>query len=94
MRGMIRFLLDLPRNAWKHGICSWLHRRGRCYPEAWGRGLDGPWHCKKCHPCGEALGKVMSKVKADGRPVVDDGSIRRMRRRAARVRERKKRMGL
>lgn len=29
-----------------------MHRRHRCYPEVWGRGLKGPWHCTKCHPCG------------------------------------------
>ena len=38
---------------WLWLICSWKHRKHRCYPETWGRGLKGPWHCDKCHPCGE-----------------------------------------
>jgi len=32
-------------------ICSWLHKKKRCYPEVWDRGLKGPWHCTKCTPC-------------------------------------------
>lgn len=34
-------------------ICSWKHDQHKCYPEVWGRGLEGPWHCAECHPCGE-----------------------------------------
>ena len=43
--------------------CSWVHRRRRCYPEVWDRGLDGPWHCPKCHPCGEGLYIFTGKIK-------------------------------
>jgi hypothetical protein len=35
--------------------CRFFHKDDRCYPEVWGRGLDGPWHCARCHPCGEDL---------------------------------------
>ena len=37
----------------KYLFCSWAHRKHLCYPEVWGRGLKGPWHCAKCHECGE-----------------------------------------
>lgn len=40
---------------WKWMWCSWVHRRHRCYPEVWDRGLDGPWHCAECHPCSEVF---------------------------------------
>ncbi len=43
------------RILYKWLICSWLHNDWRCYPEVWGRGLKGPWHCSNCHPCGEDL---------------------------------------
>jgi len=43
--------------------CSWLHKRRRCYPEVWDRGLDGPWHCSKCHPCGEGIDIFTGKIK-------------------------------
>lgn len=39
-------------------FCYFFHRRHRCYPEVWGRGLNGPWHCKKCHPCGEIFDRL------------------------------------
>jgi hypothetical protein len=39
-------------------VCSWKHREYKCYPEVWGRGLKGPWHCNKCHPCGEDFKKI------------------------------------
>ena len=40
---------------WKWLVCRWFHDKHRCFPEVWGRGLDGPWHCGKCHPCNEGL---------------------------------------
>lgn len=39
----------------KHIFCRFFHRRRRCYPEVWGRGLDGPWHCMICVSCNAAL---------------------------------------
>ena len=42
-------------------ICSWKHRGYRCYPEVWGRGLDGPWHCTLCHPCNEDFDKLLER---------------------------------
>ncbi len=43
-------------------ICSWKHEEDRCYPEVWDRGLDGPWHCAKCHPCGKGLIEWLESV--------------------------------
>ena len=40
-------------------VCWLFHRKHRCYPEVWGRGLDGPWHCEKCHPCSEAIDRLL-----------------------------------
>jgi len=51
------FLEDLKQWFW----CAFFHRRERCYPEVWGRGLAGPWHCAKCRPCGEVLDIVDGK---------------------------------
>jgi len=45
--------------------CRWAHRRELCYPEVWDRGLDGPWHCAKCHPCGEELDRLIAMVDED-----------------------------
>lgn len=53
---------------WKYLYCSWAHRDYRCYPEVWGRGLDGPWHCTICHPCGEELDRLLKKLEKDERP--------------------------
>jgi len=50
---------------WKWMWCKWVHRRELCYPEVWDRGLDGPWHCAKCHPCGEGLDRLMEMVDED-----------------------------
>ena len=36
-------------------FCRWFHETHRCFPEVWDRGLEGPWHCGKCHPCNEGL---------------------------------------
>lgn len=43
--------------------CSWMHRKYKCYPEIWGRGLNGPWHCAKCHKCGEGLSIFLGEMK-------------------------------
>lgn len=43
--------------------CAFLHRRSRCYPEVWGRGLAGPWHCDKCRPCSEGLDVALAGKK-------------------------------
>lgn len=51
---------------WKWLWCSWAHRKDRCYPEIWDRGLDGPWHCTRCHPCDEELWDIF------GRPAEDE----------------------
>ena len=37
----------------KYLFCKWFHDQYKCFPEVWGRGLKGPWHCDKCHPCDE-----------------------------------------
>ena len=44
-------------------ICSWFHNKWRCYPEVWDRGLDGPWHCSKCHSCSEGLMKLLKETE-------------------------------
>lgn len=48
-------LKRITRFLWKYLWCSWKHRKDKCYPEVWNRGLDGPWHCMRCHDCGEAF---------------------------------------
>lgn len=40
---------------WKWLFCRWFHDKHRCFPEVNDRGLDGPWHCAECHPCGEGI---------------------------------------
>jgi len=40
--------------------CSWKHER--CYPEVWGRGSEGPWHCLICHPCGEGFDLILKGI--------------------------------
>ena len=42
--------------------CAWRHRRDRCYPEVWGRGLAGHWHCTRCHPCGESFDRLFATI--------------------------------
>ncbi len=56
-------LKRITRSLYKWPWCSWTHNKRRCYPEVWDRGLDGPWHCEKCHPCGEDLGIVVGQIK-------------------------------
>ena len=46
-------------NIKKYCYCKFFHKRWLCYPEVWDRGLKGPWHCSKCHPCGEGLEKIL-----------------------------------
>lgn len=46
LKRMARFL-------YKWLWCSWIHRRKRCYPEVDKLDIKGPWHCRKCHKCGE-----------------------------------------
>lgn len=53
------------RFLWKWLVCSWFHRKDLCYPEVWGRGLKGPWHCMKCHPCGEELAEIFGEAVAE-----------------------------
>lgn len=54
MRSVRLLLRHVSRYLWQYGVCSWLHRRHRCYP-----GVDDPalelWHCQRCHPCVEGL---------------------------------------
>lgn len=49
----------------KHVFCRFSHRRDRCYPEVWGRGLDGPWHCSRCVPCGTALDFLIERLELE-----------------------------
>jgi hypothetical protein len=42
-------------------ICYWLHDGYKCYPEFWDRGLKGPWHCAKCHPCNDWFKKLQAR---------------------------------
>jgi len=53
------------RLLWKWMWCRWMHNRARCFPEVWGRGLDGPWHCTKCHPCGEEIDMLLARLAKD-----------------------------
>ena len=60
--------------------CSWAHRGHRCYFEVWDRGPDGPWHCNKCHPCGEIFDiwqkKMDAKEKKLGRKLTEDETVK------------------
>ena len=51
------FLEKLKHHFW----CHFFHRNDRCFPETWGRGLAGPWHCHRCRPCGEFFDAVTGK---------------------------------
>lgn len=57
---------------WKWLVCSWAHRRHRCYPTVWGpkeaADMDIPyrpkrWHCTRCHPCWESLEEAIAETK-------------------------------
>ena len=37
----------------KYLFCRWFHKADLCYPEVWKLGLNGPWHCARCEPCGK-----------------------------------------
>lgn len=56
---------ELPRNFFGESVlkkwllCRWFHEKHRCFPEVWGRGLEGPWHCDKCHPCNEDFDSIL-----------------------------------
>jgi hypothetical protein len=53
--------------------CSWRHPR--CYPQVWDEATalqynlpwkgENYWHCEICHPCCEALDKLLSKENID-----------------------------
>ena len=59
---MIKDLLwDLAEKLKKHFWCRYFHRRNLCWPKTWGRGLAGPWHCGRCHPCGEVFDLLAGK---------------------------------
>jgi len=49
-------------------FCSVFHKKYRCYPEVWKE--KSGWHCKKCHPCSEAIEKLpetLEKMKNNPR---------------------------
>lgn len=52
---MLRRLMVLKK--WMY--CAWAHNHYLCFPEVWGRGLKGPWHCEKCEPCGMLFGDTI-----------------------------------
>lgn len=58
---MIHVVLNVMNYLRKWLGCSWRHRKDRCYTEVWGRGLDGPWHCARCHPCSEEIDILLKK---------------------------------
>lgn len=64
---MSRWLFRIKKHLW----CRFFHWRDRCYPEVWGRGLNGPWHCARCHPCGEALEKLLEQFSKEKDGQVD-----------------------
>jgi hypothetical protein len=42
-------------------ICSWLHKKWRCYPRVWE--LDTYiWHCSYCEPCSNELDKLLKNL--------------------------------
>jgi len=47
----------------KYCYCKFFHNRYLCYPEVWGRGVKGPWHCSKCHPCGEWIDILLKELE-------------------------------
>jgi hypothetical protein len=52
-------------NIKKYFYCKFFHRKHLCYPEVWNRGLRGPWHCCKCHPCGEDLLNMLNSIDVE-----------------------------
>jgi len=62
---------------WKWCFCRWLHNKYRCFPEVWDRGLDGPWHCSKCHPCSEGLVQFLNQFETneEANNVVEEDDI-------------------
>lgn len=62
-----KIILNIPYNIKKYCYCKFIHDKYKCFPEVWGRGLKGPWHCAKCHPCGESLMSALEKINKEGR---------------------------
>jgi hypothetical protein len=59
----------------QHFYCRFFHDRDRCYPEVWGRGLDGPWHCARCVPCYADLKEMVEELQR-AKPAARGGSPR------------------
>lgn len=62
---------------WKWTVCRWLHKRHQCFPDVGGLGLEGCWHCGKCHPCGEGFSlqlREMERVYGDNPPWKQHGN--------------------
>lgn len=57
------YIKNIPYYIKKYCYCRFVHRNHLCYPEVWDRGLDGPWHCSKCHPCGEMLDELLKMAE-------------------------------
>ena len=55
-------------HVWQWLVCSWLHRRYRCYPQV-GPPPDDPnvWHCKKCFRLKPKSLTTSTKVKNGGK---------------------------
>lgn len=49
----------------KWAWCRWAHDKHRCFPEVGGRGIDGPWHCAKCHPCSDDFKGIFTENTAE-----------------------------
>lgn len=55
----------------KNFYCRFIHWRHRCYPEVDGRGLEGPWHCTRCHPCGEEIDALLKSTISPNNSMVN-----------------------
>lgn len=60
----------------KHVYCRFFHRRRRCYPEVWDRGINGPWHCDKCVSCGAALDYLVELLEVEKKEKRDENDLR------------------
>ena len=51
----------------KHLYCRFFHWRNICHPEVWGRGINGPWHCARCVPCGRVFDYLLERLELEKR---------------------------
>lgn len=66
-----RIIPRLRRWVWKWFLCSWFHRRHKCWPIVWDSKSDY-WHCERCHDCGETFDILLNGLDEKGR-IINNG---------------------